>query len=278
MTDARAFRGFRFPAEVILWAVRWYLQFPVSYRDLERMLADRGVEVDHTSLYRWVQRFAPGSRSGCGGTCAPAAGRGTSMKPTFGSAAVALPLPGRRRDRPDDRLPAQRQARQEGGQALLPPGARPGEHPQPADRRYRPAEELPGRAAGDEARGRAVAVRPAPARAVAEQPGRAGPPPRQAPNRADARLPGLLDGAADPGRGGGDGDAGQGTGACRARRTTSRRSGPSSTGSSASPPEPRRAGRSSSIASQRNRTKNPGWLLSGFGVVVPRVPAGGLSG
>jgi transposase, IS6 family len=59
MTDARAFRGFRFPAEVILWAVRWYLQFPVSYRDLEHMLADRGVEVDHTTMYRWVQRFAP---------------------------------------------------------------------------------------------------------------------------------------------------------------------------------------------------------------------------
>src|SRR3954447_7549470 len=59
MTDARAFRGFRFPAEVILWAVRWYLQFPVSYRDLELMLADRGVEVDHTTMYRWVQRFAP---------------------------------------------------------------------------------------------------------------------------------------------------------------------------------------------------------------------------
>jgi transposase, IS6 family len=59
MTDARAFRGFLFPAEVILWAVRWHLQFPVSYRDLEAMLADRGVEVDHVSLYRWVQRFAP---------------------------------------------------------------------------------------------------------------------------------------------------------------------------------------------------------------------------
>ena len=59
MTDARAFRGFRFPAEVILWAVRWYLQFPISYRDLERMLADRGVEVDHTTMYRWVRRFAP---------------------------------------------------------------------------------------------------------------------------------------------------------------------------------------------------------------------------
>ena len=59
MTTARAFRGFRFPAEVILWAVRWYLQFPISYRDLERMLADRGVAVDHVSLFRWVQRFAP---------------------------------------------------------------------------------------------------------------------------------------------------------------------------------------------------------------------------
>jgi transposase, IS6 family len=59
MTPARAFRGFRFPAEVILWAVRWYLQFPLSYRDLERMLADRGVAVDHTTMYRWVQRFAP---------------------------------------------------------------------------------------------------------------------------------------------------------------------------------------------------------------------------
>jgi len=38
---------------VILWAVRWYLQFPISYRDLERMLADRGVAVDHTTMYRW---------------------------------------------------------------------------------------------------------------------------------------------------------------------------------------------------------------------------------
>jgi transposase-like protein len=59
MTHARAFRGFRFPAEVILWAVRWYLQFPISCRDLEAMLADRGVEVDHTTVHRWVQRFAP---------------------------------------------------------------------------------------------------------------------------------------------------------------------------------------------------------------------------
>ena len=59
MITARVFRGFCFPAEVILWAVRWCLQFPIGYRDLELMLADRGVAVGHTTMYRWVQRFAP---------------------------------------------------------------------------------------------------------------------------------------------------------------------------------------------------------------------------
>ena len=59
MTTARAFRGFRFPAEVVLWAVRWYLRFPVSYRGLELMLADRSVAVDHVTLYPWFQHFAP---------------------------------------------------------------------------------------------------------------------------------------------------------------------------------------------------------------------------
>ena len=60
MAPTRALRGFRFPADVILWATRRYLQFPISYRDLERMLADLGVEVDHiTTLSRWVQRALP---------------------------------------------------------------------------------------------------------------------------------------------------------------------------------------------------------------------------
>ena len=48
-----------FAAGVILWAVRWYLEFPISYRDLERMLADRGVSVDHTTVSRWTQHYAP---------------------------------------------------------------------------------------------------------------------------------------------------------------------------------------------------------------------------
>jgi IS6 family transposase len=52
-----AFAGFQFPPEVILLAVRWYLRFGLSYRDLEELLAERGIEVDHVTLYRWVQRF-----------------------------------------------------------------------------------------------------------------------------------------------------------------------------------------------------------------------------
>ena len=54
-----AFAGYRFPPEVIALAVRWYLRFGLSYRDVEELLAERGIEVDHVSIYRWVQRFAP---------------------------------------------------------------------------------------------------------------------------------------------------------------------------------------------------------------------------
>ena len=52
------FKGRQFTAEIILWAIRWYLQFPISYRDLERMFSDRGIQVDHTTLFRWIQAYA----------------------------------------------------------------------------------------------------------------------------------------------------------------------------------------------------------------------------
>jgi transposase-like protein len=54
-----AFAGFCFPPDVIVLAVRWYLRFALSYRDVEELLAERGVEVDHVTIYRWVQRFTP---------------------------------------------------------------------------------------------------------------------------------------------------------------------------------------------------------------------------
>jgi IS6 family transposase len=51
--------GYRFPREVIAVAVRWYLRYGLSYRDVEELLAERGVEVDHATIYRWVQTFTP---------------------------------------------------------------------------------------------------------------------------------------------------------------------------------------------------------------------------
>jgi len=53
------FAGFRFPREVICVAVRWYLRYGLSYRDVEELLAERGITVDHVTIYRWVQRFTP---------------------------------------------------------------------------------------------------------------------------------------------------------------------------------------------------------------------------
>ena len=53
------FKRRRFPAEIILLCVRWYCRYGISYRDLEEMMAERGVAVDHVTLNRWIQRYAP---------------------------------------------------------------------------------------------------------------------------------------------------------------------------------------------------------------------------
>ena len=58
MGRGNCFKGRQFSEDVILWAVRWYRMFPVSYRDLELMLLDRRVEVDHTTIFRWIQAYA----------------------------------------------------------------------------------------------------------------------------------------------------------------------------------------------------------------------------
>nr|WLE92595.1 hypothetical protein BHNBIJOD_00222 [Klebsiella pneumoniae] len=53
------FKGRHFQRDIILWAVRWYCKYGISYRELQEMLAERGVNVDHSTIYRWVQRYAP---------------------------------------------------------------------------------------------------------------------------------------------------------------------------------------------------------------------------
>jgi len=59
MTQPKLFRYRHYHAEIILLCVRWYLRYSLSYRDLEEMMAERGLAVDHTTIYRWVQRYAP---------------------------------------------------------------------------------------------------------------------------------------------------------------------------------------------------------------------------
>ena len=53
------FKGSHFEREVILWGVRWYVAYPISYRQLEEMMEERGVEVDHATLNRWVLKYVP---------------------------------------------------------------------------------------------------------------------------------------------------------------------------------------------------------------------------
>ncbi len=53
------FKGRHFQRDIILWAVRWYCKYGISYRELQEMLVERGVNVDHSTIYRWVQRYAP---------------------------------------------------------------------------------------------------------------------------------------------------------------------------------------------------------------------------
>ena len=54
-----SFKGAHFVKEIILTCVRWYLAYPLSYRQLEEMMQERGVTVDHATSNRWVLKYAP---------------------------------------------------------------------------------------------------------------------------------------------------------------------------------------------------------------------------
>jgi len=65
MITQAPFKWRHFEAEIILLCVRWYLRYALSYRDLEERMAERGLEVDHTTIYRWVQHYAPELEKRC---------------------------------------------------------------------------------------------------------------------------------------------------------------------------------------------------------------------
>ncbi len=53
------FKGSQLEREILLWGVQWYVVYPISYRQLEEMMGERGVAVDHATLNRWVIKYAP---------------------------------------------------------------------------------------------------------------------------------------------------------------------------------------------------------------------------
>ena len=55
----KLFRGRHFQDEIIILGVRWYLRYSLSYRDLEEVMAERGLRLDHSTIARWVLRYAP---------------------------------------------------------------------------------------------------------------------------------------------------------------------------------------------------------------------------
>ncbi|GHP01211.1 IS6 family transposase [Reticulibacter mediterranei] len=65
MSERNAFKWRHFQADIILLCVRWYLRYALSYRDLEEMMLERGLRVDHTTIYRWVQHYAPELEKRC---------------------------------------------------------------------------------------------------------------------------------------------------------------------------------------------------------------------
>ena len=65
ITPTNPFKGRHFPGEVILLCVRWYLRYPLAYEHVAELLAERGVEVDPSCIWRWVQAFAPELNKRC---------------------------------------------------------------------------------------------------------------------------------------------------------------------------------------------------------------------
>src|SRR2546425_8362108 len=59
MNQQNPFKWRHFEAEIIILCVRWYLRYSLSYRDLEEMMGERGLSVDHVTVWRWVQHYAP---------------------------------------------------------------------------------------------------------------------------------------------------------------------------------------------------------------------------
>jgi hypothetical protein len=114
------FKWRQFEPEVILLAVGWYLRFSLSYRDVEELLAERGLHADHVRVWRWVQRYAPEVNRRLRSRLKPTNDSCDSdLHPGQGQVALPVSRGGLHWD--DHRLPSFGQARCSGGRALSEP-------------------------------------------------------------------------------------------------------------------------------------------------------------
>ena len=96
------FKGRHFDREIIVLCVRWYLRYKLSFRDLVEMMAERGLSLAHTTIMRWIQRYAPEFEKRWNRFARPVGQSGASTKPTSKSR-VAGPIsivPSTKRRRP----------------------------------------------------------------------------------------------------------------------------------------------------------------------------------
>jgi transposase-like protein len=96
------FKWRQFEPEMILLAIGWYLRFSLSYRDVEELLAERGLHADHVTVWRWVQRYAPALQRCLRRHLKPTKDS-WRLDETYvpGERQVALPLPGGGLERSD---------------------------------------------------------------------------------------------------------------------------------------------------------------------------------
>src|SRR5258708_5629957 len=65
MPEQNPFKWRHFQSDIILLCIRWYLRYSLSYRNLEEIMLERGLHIDHTTIYRWVQHYAPELEKRC---------------------------------------------------------------------------------------------------------------------------------------------------------------------------------------------------------------------
>ena len=123
ITASNPFKGRQYPGEVIVLCVRWYLRCPLSYEHVSELLAERGVEVDPSCIWRWVQAYAPELNKRCRPYLKPT-NKSYRIDETHIKVKGQVSVSSTGLDRSDDRVSSHRETRQGCRQTLFGQGDR----------------------------------------------------------------------------------------------------------------------------------------------------------